>query len=119
MAPRDTARALALGRIAIGAVLLAVPRLPGARGGDAQFFARATGVRDVVMGGIALHTLDHPQVGPRWVASLAAVDAVDALAALAAGRALPRGRLSAAMATGGAAAGLAASRGLKRAAAPS
>ena len=96
MRPRDVARILAAGRVAIGAGLLAAPRLSlgmwigrDAAAGSVAPVGRALGVREVVLGSIALHTLDHPQVGPRWVRTLAACDAVDLVAALAARRALP------------------------------
>ena len=90
MSPRDLARGLAFTRLGIGAALIAAPRLTSAgflgrhaRGPATDFYGRATGIRDVVMGALALHTLDHPQVGPRYVATAAAVDAADALAILA------------------------------------
>jgi hypothetical protein len=66
------------------------------------------------MGAIALHTLDHPEVGPRWQRTCAATDAVDALATLAARRSLPPGAtLVAALAAAGAATGLGVAGGLK------
>jgi hypothetical protein len=95
--PRDVARVLAAGRIAIGAGLLAAPRLTIGMwiGRDAVDRAvapvgRALGVREVVLGAMLLHTLDRPQVGARWLRALAACDAVDLAATLAARRALPR-----------------------------
>jgi hypothetical protein len=68
---------------------------------------RALGVRDVVLGAMALHTLDHPEVAPRWQRTCAAVDAVDCAATLAARSALPPvgSALVAAIAAGGAATG--------------
>jgi hypothetical protein len=50
---------------------------------------RALGVRDLVLGAIALHTLGHPDVAPRWQRTCAAVDAVDLAATAAARPALP------------------------------
>jgi hypothetical protein len=38
---------------------------------------RSIGVRDVVLGMIALHTVKHAEVGPRWQAACAVVDCVD------------------------------------------
>jgi len=126
VSPRDVARLIAAGRIAIGVGLLLAPRLVtrpwiGADAGrpGAKVLARAMGARDVVIGAIALHTLSNPQVAPRWQKAGAAVDAVDLAATLAARRELPRGgvALVVTMATFGvsgqlwAAAGLAA-RGL-------
>jgi hypothetical protein len=99
MAPRDTVRALAVTRIALGAGLLLAPRRGGAAwvGGDgatpgASALARAVGIRDVVFGGMLLHTLDHPQVAQRWTATCGLVDAVDGTAVLAVRDQLPGGR---------------------------
>ena len=95
MAPRDVARVLAAGRIAIGAGLLAAPRLSlgmwiGRDAGRTSApVGRALGIREVVLGAMALHTLDRPQVARRWLRTLAACDGVDLVATLAAGRALP------------------------------
>jgi hypothetical protein len=96
MKPRDVARAYAAGRVAIGAAALLAPRplgrvwlgAPGAtRAGGVVL--RALGVRDLVLGAIALHTLDHPEVAPRWQRTCAAVDAVDFAATAAARDELP------------------------------
>jgi uncharacterized protein (DUF1501 family) len=69
-----------------------------------------------VMGAIALHTIEHPEVGPRWQATCAVVDATDLLATVAARADLPpRGVASTALVAGGsAAAGLYCSRALRR-----
>ena len=123
MSPRELARDIQTGRIAVGALLVLAPRLAsrGWLGEDAerpgtQLVARAMGVRDVVLGGLALHTLDHPNVAPRWLRTLAAVDAVDLLATLAARKALPRtgAALVIAMATVGVAGQLWAAEGLAK-----
>ncbi len=112
MNPRQGARALAIGRVALGAGLLLAPGAVG-RGwlGELagrpaiQSVLRGFGVRDMVIGMIAMHTLENPQVGPRWQRTCAACDAVDAVAALAAARDLPlRGTLGVAVLGGGAAA---------------
>ena len=95
--PRDVARGYAGGRMALGVALLVVPRVfgrmwlgrPGA-GPAGAVTMRALGVRDLVLGGIALHTLDHPDVAPRWQRTCAAVDAVDLVATAAARPGLPR-----------------------------
>ena len=96
MPPRDVARVLAAGRIAIGAGLVVAPRLTlatwigrAAAGRATAPVGRALGVREIVLGGMALHTLDHPQVGVRWLRTLAACDASDLVATLVARRALP------------------------------
>ena len=114
MEPRDVARAYAAGRVAIGVVALVAPRpigrmWLGAVGGTpgGSVVLRALGVRDLVLGGIALHTLDHADVAPRWQRTCAAVDAVDFAATAAARRSLPRvgSAFVMAMAGGGAATG--------------
>src|SRR4051794_18001042 len=114
MEPRDAARAYGAGRVVIGAALLLAPRRLGRvwlgasgatpAGGVAL---RALGVRDLVLGAIALHTLDHPDVAARWQRTCAAVDAVDFAATAAARRALPPvgSALVMAMAAAGAATG--------------
>jgi hypothetical protein len=114
MSPRDVARAYGAGRVAIGAVALVAPRVVGRvwlgaagatpAGGVAM---RALGVRDLVLGAIALHTLDHPEVAPRWQRTCAAVDAVDCAATVVARGALPPvgSALVMALAGGGAATG--------------
>src|SRR3954447_19823482 len=80
---------------------------------------RALGVRDLVLGGIALHTVDHPEVAPRWqptcavvdargwAGTAAAADAVDCAATAVARPSLPPvgSALVMAMAVGGAATG--------------
>ncbi|HVL30956.1 MAG TPA: hypothetical protein VM299_01865 [Solirubrobacteraceae bacterium] len=97
MPPRDVARALNIGRIALGTCLVLAPRRTARAwlGRDADrpgtaVVARAHGVRDAVVGAIALHTLDSEQVGPRCQRVLAICDAVDFGATLAARRQLPR-----------------------------
>ena len=95
MGSRDTVRALAIGRIVLGASLVLAPRrvASGWVGSDADTGAasvgRALGARDVVLGGMLLHILDNPQVAQRWTATCGAVDAVDGLALLAARREIP------------------------------
>jgi len=87
VSPRKGARALAIGRAAFGAALLIVPQKV-AKGWLGEYaerpavhaLVRSIGVRDVVLGMIALHTLDHPEVGPRWQATCAVVDTIDLLA---------------------------------------
>jgi hypothetical protein len=113
MSARTVARALGAGRVAFGAAMLVAPRAVGrAWVGDdgerpgATALVRALGVRDLVLGLLALHTLDHPQVGPRCQRTLAACDAVDLLATLAVRDRLPASAVAgAALVAGGAAAG--------------
>ena len=96
MSGRDVARMVGAGRIAAGATLVIAPRLVtrawlGADGdtAGAAVLARAMGIRDAVIGAIALHTLDNPQVGPRWQRTAALIDGVDLAATLAARRQVP------------------------------
>jgi hypothetical protein len=117
-------RAIAAGRVATGTALLLVPgRTSRAWLGDlgpaGEAVTRCVGIRDLVLGGIALHTVDHPEIGPRWVATCALADAVDAGASYAARRALPPvGAVVVPIAAAAAAAvGLAASVALRRRAA--
>lgn len=121
MSPRKGARALAIGRAAFGAALLIVPEKV-AKGWLGEYakrpavhaLVRSIGVRDVVLGMIALHTLDHPEVGPRWQATCAVVDTVDLLATGAARADLPAAGVAgtAVVAGGAAAAGFYFSRAL-------
>jgi len=87
---RAAAKALAWGRVVTGGALLLTPKLVGAawlgRSGTtpgATVLARATGARDVLLGFMVLHTVDHPEVAPRWLRACAAVDAVDGAASFA------------------------------------
>ena len=96
MTAREVARGYGAGRVALGAGLLVAPRLLGrpwlgrtATEPAGQVVLRALGARDLIIGAIALHTVDHPDVGPRWQRTCAAADAVDALATLVARRSLP------------------------------
>ena len=96
MEPRAVLRALAFGRIAIGAGLVLAPRLSALSwvGADAArpgttVLARALGARDALIGLMVLHTLDRPDVAQRWVKACAAIDGVDAAAMLAVRRDLP------------------------------
>ena len=113
MSSRDAVRALAIGRIAFGVALVLAPRRAssawlGVSGdtGAASVLGRAVGIRDVVFGGMLLHTLSHPQVARRWTATCGACDLVDGSAALAARSSLPpvRGRAGALFALGAGAA---------------
>jgi len=86
----EAARALAAGRIVFGVAALVAPRLSAAAWvGPVGLWksttplTRALGARDVLLGMMALHTLDRPEVARRWQLSLAACDAVDGLSTLA------------------------------------
>ena len=95
MSARDLARVVCAGRVAVGAGLLVAPRLSlgvwigrAAASGAAAAPARALGIREVVLGGLALHVVDRPRVGGRMLRALTVCDAVDLLATLAVRRAL-------------------------------
>jgi hypothetical protein len=97
MAPRDVVRAINAGRVALGVGLLVAPRRSGRGwiGDDARLpgvavVARAHGSREVLLGGLALHTAANARFAARMQHALAAVDAVDLVATLAARRSLPR-----------------------------
>jgi hypothetical protein len=123
VSPRQGARGLAIGRAAFGAALLIVPGTV-AKGWLGEYaerpavhaLVRSIGVRDIVLGMIALHTLDHPEVGPRWQATCALVDTVDLLATGAARSDLPAAGVAgtALLAGGAAAAGFYFSRALQQ-----
>jgi hypothetical protein len=123
MEARTVARLYGAGRVGLGATLLIAPRPLGlfwlgrAGGSPAGSVAlRALGARDLVLGAISLHTLDHPEVAPRWQRACAAVDAVDLVATAAVRPALPPvgSALVMAMAAAGAAVGAALGSALGR-----
>ena len=96
MAPRDAVRALGIGRIVLGLMLVLAPRRSArlfisadADSAGGSVLGRALGVRDAIFGGMVLHTAGHPQVGQRWLRACAVADGVDAAAVLAARRDLP------------------------------
>jgi hypothetical protein len=123
MSPREGARTLAIGRAVFGTALLVAPGTV-AKGWLGEYakrpavhaLVRSIGVRDLVLGMIALHTLEHPEIGPRWQATCAVVDTVDLLATGAARRDLPAAGVAgtALVAGGAAAAGFYFSRALKQ-----
>ena len=84
MSARDAARAIAAGRVVVGAAFLVAPALAGRGwiGDDAerpgvQAIFRALGIRDLILGMLTLHVVDRPGIGARTVATCAAADAVD------------------------------------------
>ncbi len=120
MRARDVARILALGRVGIGAALVAAPQLgrgwvgSAADSGGGQAALRALGIRDLLLGALTLHTLSHPQAAPRWIAACAVADVVDCAATLAARESLPsKGVPVAVLAGGSAVAGLAVAAALR------
>jgi hypothetical protein len=90
------ARAIAAGRVALGAGLLVAPGPMGrpwvgaaADRPGGHVALRALGARDVLLGAIALHLAGRAPAGARAVQAGAAADAVDFAATLAAHRDLP------------------------------
>jgi hypothetical protein len=112
-AARSLARSLAIGRVVFGVGALVAPRVigrawvgPHADNPGPAVLARGLGIRDIVLGMIALHTVDHPEVGPRWQRTLAVCDLVDLGSTLAARDAVPPASLAVTvLSAGGAAAG--------------
>lgn len=90
------ARLIGVGRVLFGAAMVAKPAAVTtpwlgdvAKTSGAQVAVRGLGIRDLMLGALALHTVNHPQVGPRYVAACAVNDAVDLAATLAGRRSLP------------------------------
>lgn len=113
MSPRRGAWLIAMGRIAIGASVLAAPERVMTRwlgGGNAahpavQDLGRGLAARDIGLALATLQTLDDPVVGPRVQVACAAADATDALATVLARRSLPlKGVVGTVAVAGGAAA---------------
>jgi hypothetical protein len=95
--PVNVARALGLGRVAVGLAILAVPARVGESwvGADgttpgAQVALRGLGVRDVLIGMAQAHTASDPERGYRWARTASLGDTVDLVATLAAAKHLPR-----------------------------
>ncbi|HEY2142592.1 MAG TPA: hypothetical protein VGG98_11100 [Solirubrobacteraceae bacterium] len=111
MSPRQGARLLAAGRVALGVAVLAAPEQVAGRwlGKHAkrpvvQYIARSLGIRDVALGVLALGTLDDAEIGPRVQAACAAADSVDAVATIVARAELPKAGVIGTVAVAGAAA---------------
>jgi hypothetical protein len=115
MSPKAMAQVLGVGRAIVGTALLVAPGRAAAgwigtetaQQGGTQVMIRALGIRDLIMGVITLHTLNHPEVGPRWLRLGVVADVVDFSATVAARRELPAAgaTLSAAVAGGAAVVG--------------
>jgi hypothetical protein len=115
----DLARASALGRLGIGALLVASPRAvvepwigADARRTGPQVLARALGIRDGALGAGLLAAAAAPNQR-RWLIAAVACDATDLAATLSAGDRLPLGgRVAVTLAAaGGVATGVAALAG--------
>jgi hypothetical protein len=120
VSPTQAARLYALARAGFGAGLLVAPAALGRPwiGASAdkpgpQIAMRALGVRDVILGGIALHVMDRGPVAARAAQACAVADLVDGAATLAAARDLPATAYGVvALAAAGAATGFGLSRAL-------
>jgi hypothetical protein len=113
MDPKTLARAIAIGRLGFGALLVAAPELlarrwVGADGGrtGTQVMAMGLGARDLALGGGTLATLSGGGARP-WLVASAAADAGDLFATLRHRRDLPAASVAmlVAIAGGAAAAG--------------
>jgi hypothetical protein len=111
VSPLTAARGIAVGRLAFGAAMLAAPgtatrgwigAVADEPGGQAA--VRALGIRDAILGAITLHTLSHPEVGPRWVAMCGLADSVDFAATYVSRQSLPSKGIPTLALAGGAAA---------------
>lgn len=92
---RQLMRAVAAGRIVVGAGLVALPGFaggrwigPAAHDGGVKVLARALGVRDLALGVGTLRALDAGEPARSWVALGALSDAVDLAATALAIRAI-------------------------------
>jgi hypothetical protein len=92
----STARALALGRLALGIAMAVAPRAATSPwiGADAerpgtQVAVRAFGAREAFLGFLGYHVAGRPGVGRRTISAMAALDTFDAAITIAARRALP------------------------------
>ena len=116
------ARVLGIGRLAIGAAMMAAPAasMRGWIGADAdrvgtQTAVRAFGAREVLLGFLAAHVASRPGVGKRTVAAIALCDAFDFAVTVAARRHLPASGVAGvgALAGGSAVTGLVVAAGLE------
>lgn len=93
----DAARAFGASRVFFGTAMIAAPSLAG-RGWIGEHSGRPAvhpvirgfGVRDVILGGLAMHVAGRPGVGSRTLATCALADATDFAATLAVRDHLPR-----------------------------
>lgn len=113
MNARRGAWLIAIGRVAIGASVLAAPEQVMARwlgpenasNPAVKDLGRGLAARDLGLALATLQTLDDPVLGPRVQAACAAADVTDAVATLLARRALPlKGVIGTVAIAGGAAA---------------
>jgi hypothetical protein len=97
LTPRRGAWLIAVGRVVLGAAVLAAPERVTARWLGAENaslpavgdLARGLAARDIALGLAALYTLDDPLVGPRIQVGCALADGADVLGTVLARRHLP------------------------------
>lgn len=97
MNPLNVARAVSAGRLAIGVVMMASPKLAMAKWvGENEterpafdLVTRSFGAREVLLGFLGLHTAGRAGVGPRTLQALAFCDATDLAVTVARRDALP------------------------------
>ncbi len=125
MSARLAMRGLGVGRMAIGVGLVAAPVPLGepwigepAETDGGKVALRALGVRDALLGFMAVHVAgsEDPMIAARWSSAIAVCDLVDGLASLSArGRVGPKNDAVIGLALGSAFAGFAISAKLRRA----
>ncbi len=123
MDPRLAMKTLGAGRVALGLGLVAAPVALGrpwigavADDAGGQVALRALGIRDALLGFMAVHVAASadPMVAARWSAAIAVCDVVDGGATAAAGGTLPsRSQAVTALALGSALTGFAISVALR------
>ncbi|MDW5593810.1 hypothetical protein VSS74_05660 [Conexibacter stalactiti] len=111
MTPRTLVAGIALGRLALGAALVAAPKKvvgPGWIGAEAErpaagVLLRAVGARDVALALGTLAALKQGSSLTPWVVGASIADGTDFLGTLAAGQAIPiQGRAGVGLLAGGA-----------------
>jgi hypothetical protein len=98
VSPVAVARAVSAGRLGLGLVMMASPRLAMSRWvGEAEsrrptmdLVTRAFGAREVLLGFLALHVADRPGVGKRTIGALALCDLTDLTATIVRRESLPK-----------------------------
>lgn len=98
MSPLAVARAVSAGRLGLGVVMMASPKLAMSKWvGESEsqrptmdLVTRAFGAREVLLGFLALHVADRPGVGKRTLGALALCDLTDLTATIVHRDSLPK-----------------------------
>jgi hypothetical protein len=98
VSPLAVARAVSAGRLGLGLVMMASPKLAMSKwvGEDEaqrpamDLVTRAFGAREVLLGFLALHVADRPGVGKRTLGALALCDLTDLTVTVAHRESLPK-----------------------------